>query len=325
MDALNALNALAFTDLILLPNGHGKLKGTPEYGSKLVDVPPYISTEPLFEKVKELVLSKKQNKFRIIIGNTFYRVAVYDDINSTSTAFLRRLPEVVPPFASLGIPSPLDTWLLQERHQKGLVLFAGAQGSGKTTSAASYIQARIAQNGGHMVSFECPAEMPLAGPCGEHGYCFQGDIEEDNLAQNIKLSHRFASPDILYIGEIIGPDTASQALRAALGSSKQVVVSSIHGLSVIAALDRLLTWAKEIEGVEAANNLLASSLFAVLFQELHEQEGKKVLKVPEYLFVPFTNDGSSTRAALRDGNLRSLQNDMNALYNRISICNARAI
>lgn len=322
---MEALNALSFTDLILLPNGQGKLKGTPEYGSKLVDLPSGIDTQQLFESIKGLVQSKKQNKFRIIIGNIFYRVAVYDDSNQASTAFLRRLPETVPAFTSLGIPSPLDTWLLQARHQKGLVLFAGAQGSGKTTSAASYIQTRIAKNGGHMVSFECPAEMPLAGPCGEYGYCFQGDIEEDSLAQNIKLSHRFASPDILYIGEIIGPDTASQALRAALGSNKQVVVSSIHGLSVIAALDRLLTWAKEIEGNDAANNLLASSLFAVLFQELHEYNGKKSLQVPEYLFVPFSKDGDSIRSALRDGNLRSLQNDMNALYNRIAISNERAI
>lgn len=322
---MQVLNTLSFTDIILLPDGRGKLKGTPGYGSKLVDLPQSISTETLFGRIKGMMHEKKQTKFRITIDKTIYRVAVYEDINLATTAFLRRLPDTVPDFTSLGIPSPLDIWLLQERHKKGLVLFAGAQGSGKTTSAASYIQARIAKNGGHMVSFECPVEMPLAGQCGEHGYCFQGDIDEDKLAQNIKLSHRFASPDILYVGEIIGPDTASQALRAALGSSQQVVVSSIHGLSVIAALDRLLTWAKEIEGNEGANNLLASSLFAVIFQEIKEEEGKKCLHVPEYLFIPFTTGGDSTRAAIRDGNLRSLQNDMNALQNRIIISHDKAI
>ena len=61
-------------------------------------------------------------------------------------------------------------------------------------------------------------------------------------------------PDIIYIGEIRNKYAASEALRVSLGSDDQIVVATIHGLDVPAALDRLATFAREIDGEVATSN-----------------------------------------------------------------------
>ena len=134
--------------------------------------------------------------FRIQHDDVGYRVALYEGVQwgAGQVWFLRRISETVPGLQTLGLPSPIVTWLMTREQRKGLVLFSGAQASGKTTSASSYIAERLKQYGGHAVSFETPVEMPLCGPHGEHGVCYQADTEEENLAQAIERSHLYASP-----------------------------------------------------------------------------------------------------------------------------------
>ncbi|MBF0482502.1 MAG: Flp pilus assembly complex ATPase component TadA [Desulfovibrionaceae bacterium] len=319
------LSDLSFTDLIVFPDGTARLKGCPETGQQLVTMPPDCTEEtkdlPLL-LAKELIerASFSCNTFRFHQHGIFYRVAVVTDIDGGQTWFLRRLPRTVPTLSSLGLPSWLCEWFLLPEQRFGLVLLAGAQACGKTTTASSLVAERLKIYGGHAVTFENPAELPLGGKWGEFGFCFQTHIKgEDDLAVHIERAHLYASPNIIYIGEIHNKFSAIESLRVALGSRQQLVIATIHGIDVVAALERLINWAQEIDAGNACENL-ANSLLAIVVQDLETDS-----KVQQFLLLPFNQDSAGVRAKLRDKQFVNLADDMRALRNRIKTSGVKGI
>lgn len=324
------LSDLTFSDLLILPDGSAKLKGCPDTGQQLVALPGECMAEisDLPKKLMDAFLSMRQldptsgmrvsrTTIRFQHGGVHYRVADFQDVDGGRTWFLRRLPAEVPDLWYLGLPQFLCEWLLMPRQRHGLILVAGAQASGKTTTASALVAARLKLFGGHGVTFENPAELPLGGSWGEHGYCFQTEIHgEHELAAHIERAHLYASPNVIFIGEIHTKYAAIESLRVALGSRQQLVVATIHGFDVLAALERLINWAQEIDGANACENL-ANSLLGIIFQDLECEE--RLQKVPQFLLLPFPYDGQSTdastrmkgiRAKLRDNQLHTLGDDM---------------
>jgi twitching motility protein PilT len=240
-------------------------------------------------------------------------------LTAAGTGFWRRLADAVPSFESLGLLGVLCSWLLAEEQRQGLVLFSGAQASGKTTTASAFVADALNCTEGIQWTFENPAELPLAGSWGSGGYCFQTEISsDDELAQEIERAHRYASPDIIFIGEIRTRHAAFEALRIALGSSRQLVVATIHGQDVITALDRLVNWARELDGDNARQNL-ADALLAVIHLSLeNDSDGQRRLSSPQFLLLPFKESSRGIRAKLRDGQFHTLNDDMRELKARIA-------
>ncbi len=319
------LKDLKFSDIILLSKGGGAfLKGTPDQDQKLVPVPEECAQEAadLLKTVSGLYLHRDPNvSLRVTHLGCSYRAAMYDDVVGGHAFFLRRLADEVPTLDKLGYPKALADWLTDSRQCKGLLLIAGGQGAGKTTTASALIKSRLTLHGGHAVSFENPVEMPLAGLHGPHGYCFQSEIQsEAELEGHIERAHRYSSPNIIYIGEIRSKYAASIALQVALGSSQQLVVATIHGLTINAALKRLLTWAKEQDGEVACQNL-SQTILGIVHQELSDPvAAKRELKLPEFLLTPFDSsmeDATAVRAKLLDGSL-NLDDEICAQRNRLT-------
>lgn len=329
-----------FSDLLLFPAGNWRLKGCPATDQKLVAVPAECREEvasmlhelPL-EFVKKRVNPSPRDDEEIEPGNldgaarsrsirychngVQYRVAATQDVAGEFTFFLRRLPAEVPGLADLGLPAHLTDWLLGPESLQGLVLITGAQASGKSTTAAALTVSRLTKWGGHGLTLECPAELPVGGTWGEYGFCIQTEINsEHELARQIECAHRFSSPNIILIGEIRTKYAAVEALRIAQGSSKQVVISTAFGLDLLTALSALLKGARELDGDTVAQNL-ANCLLCVIHQDLHSVEGHRVLRVPQFLLVPFGTEGDAIRAKIRDGRLLNLQDDMREQSNRI--------
>lgn len=301
-----------YTDLLVTSSGLTLARGGP--GEDLGPCPDG-RHQALTEHVSRCFRASGNRSFRVEFEGSAYRVTVLEDL-SGATFFLRLMPQALPDFETLGLPSAIARWLVHDC-SKGLVLFCGAQGSGKTTSASALVQTRLLHGGGHAVTFESPAEMPLHGPHGR-GYCFQTELaSESALARALRSAHRYASPDILFIGEIRTRHAAAQVLRAALGSDRQLVVATIHGLDLASALDRLLTFAREADGDIAAQNL-AQTLSAVLFQRMSSHSGRSCLDLREFLLVPFTEGAKSIRSKLRSGSLLSLGDDIREQRNRMA-------
>jgi twitching motility protein PilT len=328
-----ALDKVNFSDLIIFPDGSASFKGCPDHGQQLIPIPHDCKKEveelpiQLSDKILSLRnidpttgLKTEPWTFRFLYKGITFRVASINDIGSKKqTWFLRRLPSVVPSLNELGLPSFLCKWLLQPEQKQGLILVAGAQASGKTTTASSLVADRLRLYGGHALTFENPAELPLNGTHGENGgHCFQIEINgEHELPIHIEKSHLFASPNIIYIGEIHTKFAALEALRVALGSRQQLVISTIHGFDIIAALERLINWAKELDGSNACENL-ANCLLAIILQDLEAEP--RMQKIPQFLLLPFPFPNQTKesimrvkgiRSKLRNNQLISLQDDMN--------------
>jgi twitching motility protein PilT len=308
---------LDFSDLVLEPDGRAQYKRGA--GSHSCGLPAECGAEAdaLRADLRNAHLSEKTT-FRHTHNGVRYRVALMRNIDDHIVWFLRRQPGSVPPFFRQGLPDYLENWLMAPEQRQGLVLYSGAQSSGKTTMASAYIVERLKTYGGHAVTFENPAELPLNGHWGEHGKCYQSEISnEETLPEHIVQAHRLASPNIIFIGEIRTKYTALESLRIALGSSHQLVVATIHGLDVCSALTRLMLWAQELDGMNAYQNL-STTLLAVVHLELKESNGKLILSSPEHLLLPFREHVQSVRAKLRVGQIQSLKEDMQDLKNRIA-------
>lgn len=315
---------MQFSDLLLFPDGSARLKGCPGAGPQLVPVPEDCIQEVAV--LPALLGVHEQAAMRYRHGDITYRVARIDDVDGKRIWFLRRLAEVVPPFESLGLLPVLSSWLMGREQRQGLILFSGPQASGKTTAASSFVARRLEVYGGHSVTFENPAELPLAGSWGQYGYCFQTEIAgEAELAKEIERAHRYASPDIIFIGEIRTRHAALEALRVSLGSSRQLVVATIHGQDVITALERLVTWARELDGDNAGQNL-ADALLAVVHLFLESgADGQRCLASPQFLLLPFKEQSRGIRAKLREGKFHTLTDDMRELKARIANKGEQAI
>lgn len=317
------LSDLVFSDLILLQDGSAALKGCPETGQQLVPVPerflpevkdlPRLLLKALEErrKVDPTIDSRPEAAtIRYEHNGVYYRVADLTDVDSGRTWFLRRIPSQVPDINALRLPSHLIDWLLSFEQRQGLVLIAGAQATGKTTTASALISGRLRLHGGHAVTYENPAEHILGGRHGP-GICFQTEIHgEQELASKIERSHRFGSPNIIFIGEIRTKFAAVEALRVALGSKEQLVIATIHGFSLQGALDRLINWSKEMDANACEN--LGSALLAVIF---HDPEAAE--RVSDFLLVPFTSDQTAIRAKIRQNQLVALHDDISRQKNMI--------
>jgi twitching motility protein PilT len=321
------LKNLDFSDIILLDGKTAYLKGTPDKGQQLVPVPENYAAylKSLFAEVDTRFKDGQHDvSIRISHDNIYYRAACYKDV-SGNVYFLRRIPGSVPDFFSIGLPQHLANYYAAPEQQRGLILIAGAQGSGKTTTAAALVKTRLSLYGGHAITFESPVEMPLAGAYGEAGYCFQTEIRnESELAAQIERSHRYSSPNLIYIGEIRSKYAASESLRVALGSNQQLVIATIHGLNAIAALDRLLIWAKELDGNIAGRNL-SQTLTGLLQLDLIQKNDKRILNVAEFLMVPFTAEAKPLRAKLKDENFSSLESEICAQQNRMRTLGRSAV
>lgn len=323
------LKELQFSDLLLHKDGSAKLKDC--CSGRLMPVP-----EDCAEEIKGMephisrAILKKTNAAtaRMEYNGVLYRVARIEDVERGDVWFLRRLPAAVPSLESLnvgerygsGMFAVVSQWLLAPEQTQGLVLISGPQASGKTTLASAFVAERLTRYGGHGVTFENPAELPLSNDWGGSGSCFQVEINgEEELAHQIERAHRYASPNIIFIGEIRTKFAARESLRVALGSSRQIVVATIHGLSLTAAIQRLLNWARELDGENAQDNL-ATSLLAAIHLSLEEDEGRPTLQIPEFLLLPFNSRRAhhSIRSKLRAGQLESLEGDIMEQCSRIT-------
>ena len=187
---------------------------------------------------------------------------------------LRRQPVKVAPLDDLKISTAVRSLLLDESlNSGGLIVICGEPGQGKTTTCASAIRARLERFGGFCLTIEDPIEQPLAGMygvvgSGPRGFCSQTETDNFGAASRAARRRYPSEPrrSMLLVGEIRDPESASQTLRAA--NSGHLVFTTMHGGSIIGALERLSAMAGEHLGAGEARALLSEGLRLILTQQL---------------------------------------------------------
>jgi twitching motility protein PilU len=166
-----------------------------------------------------------------------FRVNICRQRNEVSIVS-RFIVSEIPQWHELGLPEILTELIMQKR---GLILFVGATGSGKSTSLAAMVDYRNRQASGHIVTIEDPLEFVH-----EHkkSIITQREVGVDtrNWHNALKNTLRQA-PDVVLIGEIRDRETMEHAL--AFAETGHLCVSTLHANNANQALDRIINFFPE--------------------------------------------------------------------------------
>jgi twitching motility protein PilU len=151
---------------------------------------------------------------------------------------IRIIANEIPSFDDLKLPAILQQVALTKR---GLVIFVGGTGSGKSTSLASLIDYRNENSRGHIITIEDPVEYVH-----QHKGCIvtQREVgtDTDNFEIALKNTLRQA-PDVILIGEIRDRETMDHAI--AFAETGHLCLATLHANNTNQALDRIINFFPE--------------------------------------------------------------------------------
>lgn len=246
---------------------------------------------------------KDNSSYSVLYENVFFRVERSMTITGVQYC-ARKMPTSVPDLKSLGYRKEISNYLNSLSRASGLILWAGATGSGKTTSISALLKDFLVREGGFAYTIEDPSEMPLDGEYtaanGSFGLCKQTTPIDGNWGESLKSALR-SKPRYIMVGEIRSPDAASECLRAA--TSGHLVLSTIHANNIPDAINSIVKYASSADMSETlAYDLLSRGMLAVMHQSLRGV-GKKT-PILRFLFAnPDTTKGCQVRSIIKSGKL----------------------
>lgn len=161
-----------------------------------------------------------------------FRVSAFYQRNLVGMV-LRRIETRIPTIDELGLPSVVKDLAMTKR---GIVIFVGATGTGKSTSLASMIGHRNINSKGHIISIEDPIEY-----IHQHKGCIvtQREVGLDTESFDIALKNTLRqAPDVIMIGEIRTRETMEYAV--AFSETGHLVLATLHANNANQALDRII-------------------------------------------------------------------------------------
>jgi len=183
-------------------------------------------------------------------------------------AFVIRNVKTEPPtFKGLNLPDNLQDLAVTQR---GLILIAGATGSGKSSTLAAMLDFRNSYDHGHILTIEDPIEFL-------HPYkkCIvnQREIGQDTFSYSAALKNAMReAPDVILIGEIRDAETMRNAID--YSETGHLCLSTIHASNAIETLDRILNFFPHEDHRQIFIDL-ANNLKAIICQRLLIGENRK--------------------------------------------------
>jgi twitching motility protein PilU len=240
-----------------------------------------MSTEKVREVVEGVMDESQRKEFREKKELNFaisrkgigrFRVSAFFQRNEAGMV-LRRIESKIPTVEELDLPPILNELSMTKR---GIIIFVGATGTGKSTSLAAMIGYRNRNSKGHIISVEDPIEF-----IHQHDGCIitQREVGIDTESFEVALRNTLRqAPDVILIGEIRTPETMEHAITFA--ETGHLVLATLHANNANQALDRI----QHFFPTERQNQLwmdLSLNLKAMIAQQL----------------IPLAN-GSGRRAAI---------------------------
>ncbi len=292
------INDVNFSDLYITPGKRAYMwSGKTPHGLKEVMFDDYDEFISAVEKGYKNVPS-----YLIIYKKYSYRVERTIALKGVQYC-VRKMPLTIPKVTELGMPAPVMRHLMSLGRASGMILVAGATGSGKSTTLAALLQHYLVNEGGYAFTIEDPIELPLDGvyknPNGELGLCKQTTPQNGNWKESLKSSLR-SCPRYIMLGEIRSPEVATEALQAA--TSGHLVLTTIHSNSVPDAINALVKYAAaSTVSEDMAYDLVSTSILACLHQRLYGVPKK--LHLSSLFANPNVEQGCQVRGAIKSGKL----------------------
>ncbi len=216
---------------------HGKI--TPVMDKKLTaDHTLALAQSLMTETERAEFASSKECNFAIALPNiSRFRVNALVQRGSAGLV-VRIIPNDIPSFADLHLPEIMNQIAMTKR---GLVIFVGGTGSGKSTSLASMIDYRNENSNGHIITIEDPVEFVH-----NHKGCIvtQREVGTDTDSFEIALKNTLRqAPDVILIGEIRDQKTMEHAI--AFAETGHLCLATLHANNTNQALDRIINFFPE--------------------------------------------------------------------------------
>lgn len=185
------------------------------------------------ERQRKEFLEKHECNFAISArGTGRFRVSAFYQRNLAGMV-LRRIETNIPTLDDLQLPDIIKELAMTKR---GLIIFVGATGTGKSTSLAAMIGHRNENSTGHIISVEDPIEF-----IHQHKGCIvtQREVGIDTESFEVALKNTLRqAPDVILIGEVRSKETMEQAITFA--ETGHLCLCTLHANNANQALDRIL-------------------------------------------------------------------------------------
>ncbi len=184
------------------------------------------------EQRKEFIATKELNFAISARGVGRFRASAFYQRNLAGMV-LRRIETRIPKPEDLLLPEIIKKLAMTKR---GLVIFVGATGTGKSTSLASMIGYRNRNSTGHIITIEDPIEF-----IHQHDRCIisQREVGIDTASFGAALQNTLRqAPDVILIGEVRSRETMEHAI--AFAETGHLVLCTLHANNANQAIDRII-------------------------------------------------------------------------------------
>ncbi|MDO4708974.1 MAG: PilT/PilU family type 4a pilus ATPase [Pseudomonadota bacterium] len=244
-----------------------------------------------FEKTREC-------NFAIgLAGVGRFRVSAFYQRNQVGMV-LRRIETHIPTVEELNLPPIIKTLAMTKR---GIIIFVGATGTGKTTSLAAMIGHRNKAATGHIITIEDPIEFVH-----RHENCIvtQREVGIDTESWEAALKNTLRqAPDVIMIGEVRTREGMDHAI--AFAETGHLVLCTLHANNANQAMDRIINFFPEDRRQQLLMDL-SLNLKAVVAQQLVPRVDGKGRRVAMEILLgtPLVQD------YIRDGEIHKLKEVM---------------
>ncbi|MDX1391936.1 MAG: PilT/PilU family type 4a pilus ATPase, partial [Rheinheimera sp.] len=184
------------------------------------------------DKQQQEFMTSKECNFAIANDLGRFRISAFWQRDCAGMV-VRRIVTQIPNVDDLGLPPIMKEVIMSKR---GLVLFVGGTGTGKSTSLAALLGYRNKNAKGHILTIEDPIEFVH-----EHHKSLitqrEVGIDTESFEAALKSSLRQA-PDVILIGEIRSQDTMEYALSFA--ETGHLCIATLHANNANQAIDRIM-------------------------------------------------------------------------------------
>ncbi|WP_028469618.1 PilT/PilU family type 4a pilus ATPase [Neptunomonas japonica] len=200
-----------------------------------------------------------------------FRLNIFKQRNDVAIV-ARNIKTDIPRMEDLGLPDVLKDVIMAKR---GLVLFVGGTGSGKSTSLAALIDHRNSNSGGHIITIEDPIEFVHHH---KKSIVNQREVGVDTRSfHNALINTLRQAPDVILIGEVRDKETMEHCL--AFAETGHLAISTLHANNANQAFDRIINFFPEEKRHQLLTDL-SLNVRAIVSQRLvHTIDGKRAAAI----------------------------------------------